>query len=297
MSLGKEKEQLEDDPELIETELESTEVADDPENPDQDQADQEEEFGIELPIEIDGKEQVLQLSADELRDAVIKSREREKLSAELERLKELSKQSEALTKFVASDPLSSAVVGYKAKGYTDEQIISALAQHIGLKMASPETTTETDSENPDIVQLIESKIAPLKNENEQLKRRQEASVTLDHNNRVLADALQQSGLAYDGTQEQLDSINRAMQELYPGVDITQYKFKLSQAAAILERAGLSKVNKSKTEKISTVQKSKFRAPQIIKGGKPIGKEEKTVKPNNNIVSFSQRAENYDKLFS
>ena len=290
------------DEEIVDEDDDSDDDVEDSESDDDSSGDGADDFELEIEL----GDEVIKFDSEGIKDAVQRSREYDELKRKYESIEQDSQRSAALSKFVSSDPLSSAIISYKSRGISDEEIVRALYTHMGLQETNKDSEAELNEDGtPNIEKMIDTRMASLKRENDELRQRYESDTNLAHNDQVFAAGLEASGFNGPVTESHLHAVDKAMKELYPNVDIRRQRLTPKQVAAIIREANIggstdsgddTKTSGKASGKAQKVRQAKGKKSPVkmTRGSKGSSKSRSDDKREG--VTLEERAANYDKIF-
>jgi hypothetical protein len=261
-----------------------------------------EDFAIRVPYEtMDGGTQEIDLNTEALPKVVTKAMAFDQLYHEAVNWKSRAEQNDALVRAVAADSFLSTVFTLRAQGRSEADVLRYIAS---LYPENGEPAEEVYDEfgdlDPAVAKVLSQtnkKFEETQRELQTIKDKEAYQGTVQHNNTVFAEAVKSAGVEFTGSQQELQKLVSAAQELFPGADISQMRFTPRQAAAIVKEADLPRRTSpgaTAKQKVAQVRKNAS-APKIINGLKPAGQRQRKNVDSDEPAGYSKRLENYAKL--
>lgn len=283
----------------LELEADGQEYGDEVESTEEEVGD---DFAIRVPYEsIDGNTKEIDLNTEMLPKVVTKAMAFDDLYREAANWKQRAEQNDALVRAVAADNFLSTVFTLRAQGRNEADIlryISSLYPENG--EAVDESYDEFGDMDPAVAKVLSQtnkKFEETQRELQTIKAKEAYQGTVQHNNAVFSEAVKTAGVEFNGTQQELQKLVTAAQELFPNADLSQMRFTARQAAAIVKEAGLPKRTSpgaTAKQKVAQVRKNAS-APKIINGLKPAGQRQRRDVESDEPAGYSKRLANYAKL--
>lgn len=260
------------------------------------------DFAVRVPYEtMDGSTKEIDLNTEMLPKVVTKAMAFDDLYREAVNWKQRAEQNDALVRAVAADNFLSTVFTLRAQGRNEADIlryITSMYPENGEPVE--ENYDEFGDMDPAVAKVLSQtnkKFEETQRELQTIKAKEEYQNTVQHNNAVFAEAVKNAGVEFSGSQQELQRLVQAAQELFPNSDLSRVRFTPRQAAAIVKEAGLpnrTSPGAAAKQKVAQVRKNAS-APKIINGLKPAGQRQRRDVESDEPAGYSKRLANYAKL--
>ena len=126
-------------------------------------------------------------------------------------------------------------VKWSEKGYSPKQILQALNKAVQDSEREPEFNTPEEEVEYKLSQRLQKEVAPLKEKLSRMEMERIEAEAVSTNDTLLYGAINQAGVEFNPNKD-MNKVLKAVNDLYPGINLQYHKLSPSQAKAIVREA-------------------------------------------------------------